>query len=263
MQISNKYKRFLGIAILSIASSILFYGCPTIPEFPVQPSVKYDDVSFEIFTYTTETGVQITSEKINLTLYFEDGDGDLGLNLDETNPPFNEFNIPLQPDNSLIRIGDSDTLPAYNPINYYIPATSDSLVYSYIRYEGTDSAQYINERLDANDTIYVIPNPRSKNIFIDFYYQPTNNSDFVLFDFNAAPYYQNFNGRFPRLNTEEYERPINGTLTYSLESVIFQILFRQQPIILEFYITDRAGNKSNVARTEPFILSEVQIESTE
>ena len=263
MQISNKYNRFLGIAILSIASSILFCGCPTIPEFPNEPSISYEDVTFRIISDTTDEGAVFSTGQIDLSLNFEDGDGDLGLASDENNPPFHPFVFPLTDDDNLIRFGESDTLPPYSPIDYLIPLKDDTIVVSYTKFAGTDSSQFVNLLLTENDTVYIQLNPRRNNIFVDFYYKPTNNSDFVLLDFKGPPYYQSFDGRFPPLNTAEYDRPINGTLTYSLKSVSFELLFREQPIMLEFYILDRAGNKSNVAQTNPFVLSQVKTEGSD
>ena len=259
MRVNNKYRRFLYSGALLSLCSLLFMACPTIPEFPDSPRIEYEDVAYERKTITTESGVQITSDVIYFTIYFEDGDGDLGLNSDNTDFPYNDYFVPVQDNNELIRIGDSDTLPDYNPLEYLTPSDEDSLYYVYIRYENTDSAEYITELLGDGDTIFIIPNPRSKNIFIDTYYQPNPNADFVKFDWEAAPYYQSLNGRFPELNTEEYDRPLNGRLTYELESVSFSSIFRADPIIIECYILDRAGNKSNTIRSEPFVLSEVQI----
>ncbi|PTB91311.1 hypothetical protein C9994_15775, partial [Marivirga lumbricoides] len=72
----------------------------------------------------------------------------------------------------------------------------------------------------------------------------------IEYKWEEAPYYQTFNGRFPILNTEDYDRPINGTLDYDITSLGFRIIFRNYPMFVQAQIWDRAGNKSNIINSD-------------
>jgi hypothetical protein len=227
-------------------SSILFCACPNVPEFPLAPKINYDQVQYYQEITETSSGQTLTTDVIELSIFFEDGNGDLGLSSSEVNAPYQAFFFLVTAANTLIFIGDSDTLPAYNPLDYFIPNDEDSIL--------------INNRfITSQDTLLIQLNPRNKNIFIKTFYQPNPNSDFIEFQWDEAPFFETFDGRFPLLNSESYERPLNGTLTYKIKSSGFLRIFREDPIIIETYILDRAGNKSNTVRSEPFVLKDVAI----
>ncbi|MFQ3213403.1 MAG: hypothetical protein ACJAT1_000949 [Marivirga sp.] len=248
MRIKSKdtTKYLFGLALLF--SSILFSACPSVPEFPLVPSINFDQVQYYQEQTETGSGQILSTDVIQLSIYFEDGNGDLGLSSSEINAPYQAFFFQFTPANILIFIGDNDTLPAYNPLDYFIPNSEDSIL--------------IGQRLiTSQDTLYIQLNPRNKNIFIKTFYQPNPNGDFVEFQWDEAPYFETFDGRFPLLNSELYERPLNGTLTYKIKSSGFLRIFRENPIIVETYILDRAGNKSNTVRSEPFVLKDVAIDN--
>jgi hypothetical protein len=214
---------------------VFLTACPTPPEFEKAPSIEYENIEFSQTADTSASGQPLNQDVISVTLYFEDGDGDLGLRNSEVNPPYNLFEIALSPERELIFFGSSPELPAYNFYDYFI--ASDSLI--------------INNTLLVNDTILVQFNERHFNIYVEFYYQPPGSNDFVQFEWEREPgFYQSFHGRFPILNTEDYDRPLNGTLTYEMKSVGFQAIFRDYPMYLEVYILDREGNISNRIQTE-------------
>lgn len=252
MRIKSKYtiKYLAGLAVM-VSSSLLFLGCPSIPEYPLTPSIAFDQVQFYQEETVTSSGQTITTDVINLSIYFEDGDGDLGLTSADTQPPYQSFFYQFTAANILIFLGDNDTLPEFNPIDYYVPNSEDTFL--------VNNANKI-DTLTIEDTLYVQRNPRNKNIFIKTFYQPNPNGDFVELAWDEAPYYETFDGRFPLLNSEVYDRPLNGILTYKIKSSGFLRVFREDPIIIETYILDRAGNKSNVVRSEPFILKDVTVE---
>ncbi len=234
----SKYNIKYSLSLVVAASSVFFMGCPTAPEFPDKPSIAFQDVNFEQRGVTGQQNV--TEDVITISLAFEDGDGDLGLSSNDINKPYNQYDLRFTQEGELIYVGDNDTLPAYNPLDYIVVP------------EG-DSAMNGNAVLPG-DTIYIVRNARFYNIFIKMFYKPGGKGDFVEFDWEDAPYFQSFNGRFPILNTEEYARPLNGELTYEIKSAGFRPVFREDPIIIETYILDRAGNKSNTVQSKPFQL---------
>jgi hypothetical protein len=214
-------------------------ACPTPPEFEDVPKIEYEDVQFSIETDTSASGQPLNQDVISVTISFEDGDGDLGLTSSETTPPYQLFDIPLNENRELIFFGSSPELPPFNFYDYYI--SPDSVI--------------INNTLLVNDTIFVDFNERFYNIYVSFFVNFPGNNDFEQFEWETeSPYFQTFNGRFPILNTENYNRPLNGSLTYEMKSGGFRALFRDYPMYLEVYILDRAGNRSNVIQTETFRL---------
>jgi len=234
-KIKNKAGHLIFNSIIILSFLVLLTACPTPPEFADVPQIEAEELQFSQITDTSASGQPLNQDVISVTVSFEDGDGDLGLRSNEVEPPYHLFDIPLNEENELIFFGSSPELPPFSFYDYYI--ASDSLV--------------INNTLLVNDTILVRFNERHFNIYVDFYYKPPGQNDFVQFEWETEPgFYQSFHGRFPILNTEDYSRPLNGSLTYEMKSVGFQAIFRDYPLYLEVYILDRAGNKSNVIQTE-------------
>ncbi|WP_375581165.1 hypothetical protein ABWH96_09220 [Marivirga tractuosa] len=237
--IKNKARHLIFNSIIIIGFLTILTACPTPPEFQDVPSIEFEDIQFSQITDTSASGQPLNQDVISVSISFEDGDGDLGLRNSEIDQPYNLFDIPLNEERELIYFGSSPELPEFNFYDYYI--ASDSVI--------------INNTLLVNDTILVRFNERHFNIYVDFYYQPPGRNDFIQFEWETEPgFYQSFHGRFPILNTESYERPLNGSLTYEMKSVGFQAIFRDYPMYLEVYILDRAGNKSNTIQTDPIRL---------
>jgi len=68
--------------ILLILSGLILLSCRKFEEYPVEPAIEYEDFLLE---YNLETG---KTERGVLIFSYTDGDGDLGLSPDDTNPPF-------------------------------------------------------------------------------------------------------------------------------------------------------------------------------
>jgi hypothetical protein len=66
-----------------VLSATIFLSCRKFEEFPVEPAIKFEDFLLE---YNLETG---KTERGVLIFSYTDGDGDLGLDNDDLNPPFN------------------------------------------------------------------------------------------------------------------------------------------------------------------------------
>ena len=75
--------RFLFFAALIIGTTVLLTSCFKEPTF--------DDVPFIAFKTTEyKKGAAGVKDSIIVSISFQDGDGDLGLNPNETNPPFDQ-----------------------------------------------------------------------------------------------------------------------------------------------------------------------------
>ncbi|MCR4858827.1 MAG: hypothetical protein K5890_11640 [Bacteroidales bacterium] len=76
-----------GIAVLlALMIALLLAGCGKQEKFPVVPAIKF--VSLE--KIDDGTGID---NKATLTLHFQDGDGDLGLNTDDIYSPFDTASV--------------------------------------------------------------------------------------------------------------------------------------------------------------------------
>lgn len=228
---------FYSIFILSI--SLLLTACPTPPEFNMVPYIEYENVEFSQRSDTTGSGQILTNDVISLTISFEDGDGDLGFRSNEFNDPYDFYDLILDSQGNLIFFGSSPDLPPFNFYDYFV--TPDSII--------------INNTIVDNDTILIDFNERYFNIYVSFFYDRPSSEGFEEFEWGREEgFYTPYHSRFPILNTEDYDRPLNGSLTYDMVGNGFRSIFRDYPMYLEVYILDRAGNISNTVKTETFRL---------
>jgi hypothetical protein len=70
-------KKFTGIVLLHF----LFISCKNVPDFPLEPVIKFNNLSFLSST---------NSDKFALKIDFTDGDGNLGLEAGDTLSPYNQ-----------------------------------------------------------------------------------------------------------------------------------------------------------------------------
>lgn len=198
-------------------------SCYEKPELPVIPAISVNDFYFK-------TIPNVTLDSLVLTINFEDGDGDLGLESFETDPPYHLFDIFVIAGDTLM-LGDNDTLPPYNCVDYEIFNPGPSA-----------------------DTVFVRRNPNHFNFFLTFLVK--DGDEFRPFDpareRNCAP---PFNGRFFVLNTTRTLRPLRGELQYRLVSG-FRLLFRNDSIKLGVQIQDRSLNRSNYIETDAFMVQD-------
>lgn len=77
---------FILMVVLLVANS-----CNRVPTFPDTPIIRFKSVTYE--PRTNSEGL----DRLSVTVSFQDGNGDLGLNANEQDPPFNYQN----PDSSI------------------------------------------------------------------------------------------------------------------------------------------------------------------
>lgn len=213
---------------------ISLIACQDRPIFPLTPSIGLNEFYFqEIQGFSLDSLI--------IKLKFEDGDGDLGLDANETYPPYQLLDPVLDPvTGDTLRHGDEGT-PEYNCLDYEIirkeSAINDSLIVT-------------------SDTIYVIRNPDHFNFFLTFLIEKDDGSfrEFIpALERNCAPPYH---GRYFVLNTARDIRPLTGELQYSLLSG-FRLLFRNDIIKIRIQIQDRHLNKSNIIETDAFSINDI------
>ena len=103
------------------------------------------------------------------------------------------------------------------------------------------------------DYFYLKTNPSFYNIKVQFFIKNTDNT-YTEYDWKKE-LCSTFDGRFPPL--AQKDRPLEGTLTYSMTSVGFITTFGSKLLKLRITIFDRALNSSNTIDTEDFRLDEI------
>jgi hypothetical protein len=137
------------VAGVSIFIAVFIFSCTKVEKLPVSPNIKF--TSFQGFDTTDILGNQARGGR--LKFYFEDGDGDLGLNPptivgdDSTNLFFKMYRIV---NGALVPAANNDLL---KPSDYRIPFLQPvgqnralkgtiSVTFLYLFYEPTDTIEY-------------------------------------------------------------------------------------------------------------------------
>lgn len=216
---------------------LVFGSCTERPTFPNTPAIAFNEYYFQEIK-------DITLDSLVIKLKFEDGDGDLGLDANETDYPYQLMDPVTEgvpPNVDTLRFGHPDAPNEYNCVDFEIlrkeTVVNDSLIIT-------------------ADTIYVKRNLDHFNFFLDFLIKEDGGS-FRVFDpaleRNCAPRYY---GRYFVLNTARDIRPLEGELQYTLVSG-FRLLFRNEIIKIRIQIQDRSLNKSNVIETDEIKINEI------
>ena len=218
------------LTLITIMMVVVLSGCYKAPELPYEPKIYFEYVQFK-----EADG----PDSLIVSIYFEDGNGDLGLSPNEIDEPYHPYDIVKDNNGDTIKYGSQEGLPEYNPIDWKIIRDSQGR---------------------ALDTILIEINENYNNYFVRFYQK--KNGDYLEFDWRDAPYYQTFDGRFPILKSgDDNDRPLEGSLRYAMLSSGWLIVpaFRDT-IKLSIQIQDRALNKSNIVESQDFTLESVRIE---
>jgi hypothetical protein len=229
--------RFLtGIAIIAVMAWGVS-ACLTPPTFPDTPSVGYQSVTFQ------KGEGNLDADTLALTLTFQDGNGDLGLNKDlDTGQPYNDLFFYLKPDGTILRLADRNTAPYDTLPPFEFPYYCTNYV------------------IEESDTFYVEQNAFHYNIYVKFFVK--KNGVYTEFDWVTEfdPICgESFNGRYPLLGNPNRDKPLEGKLKYKMASAGFELLFREDTLKLETYIYDRALNKSNTVETPDFVLKNITL----
>jgi hypothetical protein len=219
--------KLINYTILVFLSILMLLSCNKPPELPVIPSIDFNHVSL-----VEADG----ADSLIVYIDFKDGDGDLGLNSDEQDNqwPYEPFDVVFDENNDTVKYGSRPGLPPYNPIDYVINRDNSG---------------------NPIDTFLVTINPNHYNYFIHFFEK--KNGKYKEFNWQASPYYQTFDGRFPLLNTSNKSHPLEGSLRYGMVSSGWQVLFRDT-MKISVQIQDRALHKSNVVESPDFLLENIK-----
>ena len=247
---------FLGLILAGITDS-----CLQQPEYSVIPSIELLDVTFKPGNLA-----QQIQDTLIITLKFRDGDGDLGIG----------------PDDSATWDSYSPWYWAYDTVNFNLGYTGDNTVtpppgYKYINYRAKFNVPPLDTLplLDCKnweelyrgqvltDTLYITQNLKAFNINVDIYTSSTGGAPYTKFD--PSTYFtfpgcnvNMFRGGFPNLSSDVNKKsPLDGVLTYKIQSFALKSIFNIATLKIEVQINDRAYNLSNLVEKEGFTLSSI------
>lgn len=235
-------------------------GCTRPPDLPETPEISFDKVEFEILN---EGDPLFEENLLRLSINIQDGNGDLGLDGNENFPPYHPFALVLNNEGRPIEFGERPEDPNFTCIDY---AVEDR--------ENTD----LNGDGDLLDTLLINFNQNQYNIEVNFYVK--KQGAFQEVQMRALPPGSpnentfcgvTFDGRFPCLSSADNpcdfvrnnSRPVEGIITYEMNSGLFLPIFRTDTMKLSFKIRDRALNESNMAESTEFTLQGIKVSPAE
>lgn len=220
------------IFCLIAALSLVTIGCEKPPEFPATPEIGFKSVVFK----RGNSGF----DELLITINFQDGDGDLGLSGFESDPKYDELIFPRNSTNNLILFGDPEAPTEFNACDFAINPTVDEVL--------------------IEDTVHIELNPNHNNIEVDFMLK--RGGTYEEFDFRRAfgpNSCESFDGRFPLLNSEDFDRPLEGELEYKMVGSGFLPFLGNDTLQLRVLIRDRALNQSNIVSSNDFVLNDIVV----
>lgn len=255
-----KSKKIIWKNIASAVLCVTILSCVDEPTLSVVPQIKFNRIEF------TESGTPSSPDLLIVHLDFKDGDGDLGLLADQTDAPYNQATYFYDTNGKLLTLR-SRSLPQYanlppyeNPYdcnNYtdpnqtlYFPADAVDNTFNIVDTVIRNGITYYG----VKDLIYFENNPNHFNIRVDFLVRDASGT-FTEFNWREEFCNQTFDGRFPPMRDEG--GTLEGTLSYTMNSIGFKNLFSVREIKLRITIKDRQLHESNTIETPPFTLDSI------
>ncbi len=244
---------------------IIFLGlqsCYPPEEFSNTPSIAFRSLSYN--------QSDVASDSLVLNIDFTDGNGDIGLEGNETRAPYHAYNVIIDSENQYVTLSnDSARTPFYyavapnfasNPEDLelrFFSDTDDRKPFNCQEYEIVEFSD--NQGNSFKDTIYVFRNENNKNIFVDFYRKVNGQYEFIDWTtvFSAIGCGTNFDARFPVFEPDNNGRSLEGTIRYAMVSDGFSLVLRSDTFQVRVRIKDRELNDSNVAVSPDLTLNDI------
>ncbi|HEV8515815.1 MAG TPA: hypothetical protein VGQ59_21185 [Cyclobacteriaceae bacterium] len=233
------------------------------PDNSITPQIQFQSVEFK-------HGSPTSADVLTISINFKDGDGDLGINGDETE----------------IAVSPAESKDISTPIYYYYQLSQSAIWYPTHKSNETlkNGYEYVNYasyrkihsspfdtlpaltcknwelRQTPADTLYIQQNPYANNIFV-YLYTKSQNGSYTYFDptnlysFGDRCVNNFFHGRFQVLSLNLGKKsPLEGTITYNIQSSALYSLLNGKTAKLKIYILDRAFHKSNLVESADFVI---------
>lgn len=185
-------------------------------------------------------------DSIKISIGYQDGDADLGLNGNEQDYPYQYFEFPTKESGDYIHYSEdwNDTLPEYNcsQWQYFVNINRDTI----------------------KDTIFVKRNKYFNNFHVDWLVK--KGKEFAPFELFNELCILDIDGRFPRIASNnkvidpegpfriEQKSKWEGIITFTPYSNSFYKEFPYDTVKFRIHIIDRALNESNVVETDEIVL---------
>lgn len=281
----NNLRRYVFLISLTLGISVLHTSCSAPEEFPTTPRIELNNIVFR--------DIEDAPDSLVIYLDFEDGDGDLGLNRDENDYPYHDFDFVLDSNGKIVTLGATDVVPPLRQFTFLSDDKRREFNVSTPEISATDNRPpfscddydflYINETRDvfipngtdltnidltgfSLDTLYVIKNENRNNIFVEFLKlrgSDSNGEDTYevidwtrAFDVNGCG--PDFNARFPIFDVQSLNSSLEGTIKYAMTSSGFNVLIRTDVFKLRIKIKDRKGHDSNIIETRNLTLQDIR-----
>ena len=258
----KQFKLLWVFSLLLLAAT----ACYRAPEFSVEPQISFNSIKFyDVVKSNNDPRLGAPKDSLVVTINFQDGDGDLGLQGNENAPPYHSYyfitedrrKVEYPGTNTLLKYDPNNpNLPSYNCVDYKIGKVKDG---RFISVMSKDYVVNFPDEQDPNkgqpaDTFLVEPNVFAYNFLVDFLVK--NGNIYEEFDFNAATATgcgELFDSKFPIIfDPNSPGKPLSGELTNRMESSGFISYFRNDTMKLRIQIIDRALNMSNIIETPAF-----------
>lgn len=216
---------FLFIFLLGLSS------CEEEPEFALEPYlVGFDGQNGIRFVDAPNTVV----DSLIIRVVFQDGDGNLGLYGNESDPLFRQEAFPdLDQNGDYIRY-DFNIHGPYDCTKFKSPPI----------YIGQDTIL---------DTLQVKYNPYYYNFDVAFLIK--DGGEFQEYDWRKERCSAPLGGRFSPLKEDfNNTKPLEGVIQYGFGSAAIKSFFRNDTVKMRVRIRDRALNESNEIESDPFVL---------
>ncbi|MEP2023170.1 MAG: hypothetical protein ABJH98_06185 [Reichenbachiella sp.] len=261
------------LLLFAVFSSFIF-SCQEPDPYPITPQIYFNNIQY---VELLENG---NPDSLILYFDFEDGNGDLGLEGDEIQTPYQDYNFYYDANGVLITYDQTDV---NLPITIYDPAEDINITFDedirpsydcinyeilYIDYEnrrylppGTDPDD-IDTNVYEQDTVFLQRNPFRNNIEVK-YFRKTGIDEYEEIDwrYRASEYGcgLSFDGRFPILDFESLSNSgsLEGTIKYGMVSAGFRTVLKKDTFNIKFRIMDRSLRQSNFAETGDITLDQL------
>lgn len=247
-------------------------GCFDPPQYPDTPSIEYESVIFKDCTSPSVADTLVVSVR------FKDGDGDLGIDGEDTAPPFNnrwyfrttpstQCEFGLSEPCSKVKRSSYDPTKISEYVTYKLRRTNpsyDTLPEFKTPYNCTNYEILFDNILRPVDTLYFELNKGFYNFYLEFYVKQ-NDGSFQKFDWTKQFTYplcvtNGGYGRFPVLAKDgnlALNIPLEGIIQYRFPSTALLATFSIKTLKLRIRIVDRKFNRSNEVETPEFTLQQI------